>query len=450
MLILLAHARFALFATMQLVIQLFVVPMFAADVVAQPDNAAHTRVAIVDGSWHINDEITYRGSSAEGLLLNVRMVNATFEDTNPKTCPDGFNPNQNTDHFLRQIPDYIDHGIRAFTLCLQGGLPGYEGAVNSAFNADGWLQDSYLHRVRRVIQACDLRGVVVILGCYYQRQDQILKDEQAVRAGVVNVARWIADNGFTNVMLEVANEYAHPGFDHSILKSHQGEAELITLAQHAAPGLLVSASGMGNGKLADEVAAASDFLLIHFNGTKVDDIPERIADLRKHGKPIVCNEDDKVADAGEKAARTCIANGASWGFMQNQVNQYFPLEFNGVADDVIVYRQLKSLAAPNENAAAITPFDGLGVLRHGSLPGQYLRWRGVVFDPSGGAFTIDVSESRGKSRSVRWLDVGEGIFRVAGLVSGGDLAKHFVSPFASPAVIHLIDVDNSSEFGIVR
>lgn len=39
-----------------------------------------TRVSIADGRSHLNGEVTYRGARAEGLLLNVRMVNSTFED----------------------------------------------------------------------------------------------------------------------------------------------------------------------------------------------------------------------------------------------------------------------------------------------------------------------------------------------------------------------------------
>src|SRR5215831_18493633 len=75
---------------------------------------SQTRISISDGRWHINDEVTYRGARAEGLLLNVRMVNATFEDRNH---PD-FNPDANTDKFVAQIPDYVAHGVRAFTLNL--------------------------------------------------------------------------------------------------------------------------------------------------------------------------------------------------------------------------------------------------------------------------------------------------------------------------------------------
>src|SRR5215468_10814036 len=84
-----------------------------------------TKVSIVDGKWRLNGELTYRGAKAEGLLMNVRMVNATFEDANDKTRPKGFDSEANTDAFIKHIPDYTASGVRAFTLCLQGGHCGY-------------------------------------------------------------------------------------------------------------------------------------------------------------------------------------------------------------------------------------------------------------------------------------------------------------------------------------
>jgi CubicO group peptidase (beta-lactamase class C family) len=300
-----------------------------------------TRVLIRGHRWFLNDEVTYAGAPAEGLLMNVRMVNAVFEDRNRPQ----FDPDSNTEEFIARLPDYVAHGVRAFTLCLQGGMPGYEGAVNSAFGPDGSLREPYLQRVRRVIEACDRHGAVVILGCYYQRQDQVLANETSVRAGVVNVATWIKDNGFTNVLLEIANEVDHNGFDHHSLKTAAGMADLIGLAKQTAPTLLVSASGLGHGQLPDRVVRASDFLLIHFNGTRLEDIPARIAVLRESDKPIVCNEDEKVGAEGAKAAELCVANGASWGFMQVEVNQHYPFTFRGAADDPAVYASLKRLTA---------------------------------------------------------------------------------------------------------
>ncbi len=111
---------------------------------------------------------------------------------------------------------------------------------------------------------------------------------------------------------------------------------------------------MGSGLLPDEVAKASDFLLIHFNSTKLEDLPARIAALKQYGKPIVCNEDDKVAAEGAKAAELCVTNGASWGFMHTGVNQYFQkqrLSFNGAADDPTVYARLKRLTTTNGPAS---------------------------------------------------------------------------------------------------
>lgn len=310
-----------------------------------------TRVSIDGTRWYLNGRPTCPAAEVEGLLMNVRMVNAVFED---RKRP-GFDAEENMDKFIAVIPDYAAHGVRAFTLNLQGGFPGYEGAVNSAFDPDGSLRKGYLQRVRRVIEICDRNGLVVILGCYYQRQDQILKDAQAVRAGVVNVVRWITESGFSNVVLEIANEFNHSGFDHPILKTPQGQVELIRLAKETSPDLLVSTSGLGDGRLSYKVAQASDFLLIHFNSTRLDDIPKRIQALKKYGKPIVCNEDDKHGTEAAEAAQLSVKNGASWGFMDNTTNQYFPLQFKGAEDDPAVYRMLKRLTAPKKAEAYFPP-----------------------------------------------------------------------------------------------
>jgi hypothetical protein len=300
-----------------------------------------TRVAIKGDRWFLNEVVTYAGAKAQGRLMNVRTVNAVFEDARRPE----FQSEANTERFLKALPDYISHGVRAFTINLQGGMPGYEGAVNSAFGADGNLSAAYLRRVRCVIEACDREGAVVILGCYYQRQDQILKDEAAVRAGVVNVAQWVKGCGFANVVLEIANEFGHSGFDHPLLRTAAGQVALIGLAKKTHPGLLVSTSGLGDGTVAKEVARAADFLLVHFNGTEIEDMPARIKALQEFGKPVVCNEDAKVGEVGARAAAVCVANGASWGLMAEKVNQHYPFAFRGAVDDKAVYAALKALTS---------------------------------------------------------------------------------------------------------
>ena len=298
-----------------------------------------TRVSLEGVRWFLNGTITYPGAPAEGLLMNVRMVNCTFEDRNRTD----FDADANTDTFLKAMPSYYEHGIRGFTLCLLGGMPGYEGALNTAYEPDGSLRETYLARVERVIRACDETGIAVILGCLYQRQDGIFPDGKAVEQAVVNTVRKVGDWGFQNVVIEVANEHAHRGFTHDIIRRPDEHAELIARAKDVNPDLIVSTSGMGSGRSSEAVADVVDFIIIHFNNTEMADVPGRIEEMKQFGKAVICNEDVKVKQRGAEVASLCVEHQCSWGLMQRDVNQSEPFEFNGADDDPIVYGRLKEL-----------------------------------------------------------------------------------------------------------
>ncbi len=61
-----------------------------------------THISIADSQWHLNGRITYPETPAEGLLMNVRMVNAVFEDK----ARSGFDAEENTSEFTAKIPEY--------------------------------------------------------------------------------------------------------------------------------------------------------------------------------------------------------------------------------------------------------------------------------------------------------------------------------------------------------
>ena len=299
-----------------------------------------TTISLTAGRWHMNGKITYPGARAEGLLMNVRMANAVFEDLNRLEIP----PAEITGRFLARLPEYVSSGVRAFTIGLQGGYPGYKGAVNSAFEPDGSLRDSYLERVGRVIEACDRLGAAVILNCYYQLQTGVLQDDAAVHNGIRQAVRWLRQKAYTNVLLEVANEFGQEGFSHASLREAAGMVELIHLAQREAPGLLVSASRQGELGDTPQVWQASDFVLIHLNRVPLEEYPARLAALKMHGKPVVCSEDRKTGEEGVLAAEACVENGCSWGLNVRDVNQYNPpFRFEGAADDALVYARLGEL-----------------------------------------------------------------------------------------------------------
>lgn len=314
-----------------------------------------TKVSIDGTRWLVNEKVINQGSPAEGLLMNVRMVNSIFEDDSYKIkeYDSDFDPDLNTNNFIKRIPEYVDHGVNAFTVCLQGGLPGYEGAINSAFNVDGTLRDSYMNRAARVIKAADANGAVIILSCFYQRQhshERALAGKDAIKKAVVNVVQWISSNDFTNVVLEISNEYAHGGFrnwtDGDWLRSVDGQVELILLAKEKNPKLLVTTSGMGNGTITAPIEEVADFLLIHYNNTPLANIAEKVNQLKEYNKPIVCNEDDKIGHTGAMAAFLSVKAGAGWGLMHAPINQRAPFEFEGVDDDPDVYDMISLLTQP--------------------------------------------------------------------------------------------------------
>src|SRR5688572_19702752 len=75
-----------------------------------------TAVTIRESEFLINGQPTYKdrkwnGQSIEGLLFNSRMVQATFDDLNPKTkevwaYPDTkkWDPDRNTGEFIAEMP----------------------------------------------------------------------------------------------------------------------------------------------------------------------------------------------------------------------------------------------------------------------------------------------------------------------------------------------------------
>src|SRR4051794_3503559 len=188
----------------------------------------------IDGArFTINGQPTYAGRSyngwpIEGLLMNVRAVQATFDDLNPETrgqwaYPDTgeWDPERNLNEFLAVLPEWRAAGLLAFTVNLQGGSPeGYSRTQpweNSAFAPDGSLRDAYLNRLRRILDRADDLGMAVIVGYFYQGQDERLENEAAVVRAVDDATDWLLDGGWRNLIVEIANECDVANYEHQII-----------------------------------------------------------------------------------------------------------------------------------------------------------------------------------------------------------------------------------------
>jgi hypothetical protein len=303
-----------------------------------------TRVSIEGDGFRINGKPTYEGreyhgKKIEGLLLNSRRVQGTFDDLNPETraewkYPDTgkWDPERNTREFLLAMPAWRANGLLAITLNLQGGSPqGYSKAQpwhNSAFEADGSLRSDYLSRLQRILDRADELGMAVILGYFYFGQDERLKDEAAVLKGTDAATGWLLERGYTQVLVEVNNECDVDRYEHEILKPARVH-ELIERVRRLSDKKLLVGTSYGGGSIPREnVVRASDFLLLHGNG--VSD-PERIADMVRRTRkvpgyrpmPVLFNEDDHFDfDQPRNNMMAALGEYASWGYFDPGDSNY--------------------------------------------------------------------------------------------------------------------------------
>jgi hypothetical protein len=313
-------------------------------VVPQPQRAARQTIVSIEGrEFVVNGRPTYAGRSydgmtVQGLLFNSRMVQGIFDDRNPETrgkwnYPDGpWDPERNTREFIAAMPLWRAKGLLAFTINLQGGSPkGYSRSqpwVNSSFETDGRLRPDYTSRLERILDRADELGMIAIVGFFYQAQERQMNDEQSIVRAADAAAGWLIDKGYTNVLVEVANEADNAGFKHDIIKPGGRAVELIERLKERSKGkvraptgrLLISTSLNGGRVPSDSLVKAVDFVLLHGNGVREQSrITQMVEETRRlpsyRAQPIVFNEDDHFDfTKPENNMLAALRAYASWGY----------------------------------------------------------------------------------------------------------------------------------------
>ncbi len=309
---------------------------FCGTLFAEPPGK--TAVSIVGNDFHINGKPTYEGRTwkghrVEGLLLNTRLVQSIYDDLNPETAPrwayqdtGKWDAERNVSEFIAAIPEWKRHGLLAIATNLQGGSPeGYSKSQpweTGAFTPDGGLRPDFMNRMKRVLDAADENGMVVILGYFYFGQSPRFTGDDAVIRAAVNATQWLLDGGWKNVIVELNNE-TNKNYKPAILRPER-IPELIERVRKTkgrdGRTLLAGTSFGGSTVPTDAVVKVSDFLLIHGNGAHQ---PEKLRNVILKTRalpsyrpmPVVNNEDDhEDFDKAENNFTVSIAEHVSWGW----------------------------------------------------------------------------------------------------------------------------------------
>lgn len=284
-----------------------------------------TTVSIAGEDFLIDGTPTYAGRSfegrrIEGLLFNVRAVQATFDDANPGTrgnwaYPDTgtWDPERNVAEFCEALSTWRDRGILAVTINCQGGGALYSPDIyrsydNSAFTRDGELKPDYAARIRRVIERADELGMIVIVGLFYMAHLDKLDGAEAIDRAAANAVDFLGGIGTGNILVELANEAdaivgsAKPEDKERLFLIDPLNAHLmIETLRKRQPQLLYSTSTVlgigGAGFPPESLYSAADYILVHGNLCDPESLGRYLRKLRslpafiENPKPIVINED---------------------------------------------------------------------------------------------------------------------------------------------------------------
>ncbi len=152
-----------------------------------------------------------------------------------------------TEHLIAQLDDYKAHGVNTITVFLQGS----SGAYSDPFQKNGRkVTPEHWARIESIVSACEERGMVVIIGIFYQRVMANMADDLRLNnaKGVENEVKTVAKklNNKPNVILNIANEQNSSFYkkcEFYDFNNPQNMVELCRMAKSKAPHLIVGAGG---------------------------------------------------------------------------------------------------------------------------------------------------------------------------------------------------------------
>ena len=235
--------------------------------------AAATNLEIEGNRFLINGELVD--------MMGIRTASASIEESY-------------TAELIEYLPTYKNYGINAVTVFLQGS----SGGSFDPFTSDGRAIDAnHLARMKRIVEAADEHGMVVIVGIFYQMSkgggDPNLADWAASQEAVRTVVSEFT--GYTNIIINIANEQNssnYRGFAWEDVMDPAGIIEMCAIVHEEDPTMLCGGGGYDHDHnevigLSDEI----DVLLFDTLGPSQDkysgELYQDFVDAGITDKPIV-------------------------------------------------------------------------------------------------------------------------------------------------------------------
>lgn len=193
------------------------------------------------------------------------------------------------EHLVAQLDDYRAHGVNTLSVYYMGS----RGRNSDPFSPDGTRIDpAHERRMARLLEAAAERGMVVVVGIFYQHAPFGLRDAGAVREAVRAVTRSLRP--YRHLVVNIANEQNSYGWEDSApvfdFRDPERIVELARLVREEDPARLVGGGGYDHEKnLAIGRSPAIDVLLFDTDRPEPNSglLFDRFVAGGVTGKPIV-------------------------------------------------------------------------------------------------------------------------------------------------------------------
>lgn len=178
-------------------------------------------------------------------------------------CSNALISEEATSKLIDHLDLYQSYGLNTISVFFMGSR--YSNI--NGFNLDGSLNQEYAQRMARIIEACDQRKMVVLVGIlYWGAQQHGLEnafyaswEQKQVNLAMQNTIKWLNKNNYKNVFIDPDNEgmaERGAGFD---------VAEMICSGKAIDPNMVIAYNGKGYPPPCADMP-------IHF-GKQVDNLP---------------------------------------------------------------------------------------------------------------------------------------------------------------------------------
>ena len=180
--------------------------------------------------------LTVFGSLGAQNVFSVRGSETFINDEEIQViglrCSNSLLSDETAEDLINHLDLYKSYGINTVSVFFMGSRFGDV----KGYREDASLNPEDLQRMSKIIEACDQRNMIVLVGCLYWGNSRGKWDswnQQDAENAVANTVRWLSENNHRNVFVDPDNEgmaHKEKGFDIS---------RMITAGKEIDPGIMI-------------------------------------------------------------------------------------------------------------------------------------------------------------------------------------------------------------------